>query len=143
MKNWILTTLCVFSFASVATADIQAPPASEFNSSRKLGRAVNNILFGWFEIPEQVFRKSELHGVGAGSTYGVVNGVGKTFKRMGYGFYELFTFYCPTYKGTFKPPYEKCGKDWRLEMNPSDGLSEFPPEIGFESYYRHSRSTTW
>ena len=26
-----------------------------------------------------------------------------------------------------------------FEMNVHDGLSEFPPELGFETYYAHSR----
>ena len=71
--------------------------------------------------------------------YRATNGVGRAFARLGYGFYELFTFHCPTYHGTYKPPYAKCGQDWRIEMNPTDGLSEFPPELGAESYFSHTR----
>jgi hypothetical protein len=28
-------------------------------------------------------------------------------------------------------------------MDPSKGLSEFPPELGFETYFHHSRTQTW
>jgi hypothetical protein len=28
-------------------------------------------------------------------------------------------------------------------MNPRDGLSEFPPMLGYESYFRHSRGQKW
>jgi len=143
MKNWLITTIAAFSLISVATADIQAPPASEYTSSRKLGRAISNILYGFIEIPEQIVFKGDRFGRKAGASYGLVNGVHKGFKRLGYGFYELFTFHCPTYKGTFRPPYQKCGADWRIEMNPNDGLSEFPPELGFESYFSHSRTTSY
>ena len=59
---------------------------------------------------------------------------------FGYGICEIFTFYCPTYHGTYKPPSQKRGQDWRIEMNPHEGLSEFPPELGFETYFKHSRS---
>ncbi|MDB4054527.1 exosortase system-associated protein, TIGR04073 family [Akkermansiaceae bacterium] len=123
-------------------ADIQAPPGSTYTSSRKLGRAVSNIIHGLVEIPEQMVRKTEQYGSTAGWTYGVVDGSRRAFKRIGYGFYELFTFHCPTYKGTFKPPYERCGEDHRIEMNPHDGMSEFPPTLGFERYY-HSRAQKW
>jgi hypothetical protein len=69
-----------------------------------------------------------------------VDGTSRAMRRMGYGFYELVTFTCPTYRGTFKQPYERCGEDNRIQMNVHDGLSEFPPELGFESYYDYSRS---
>jgi len=122
------------------TADIQAPPGSLYTSERKLGRGLSNILYSASEIPDQISRRSDSYGGKAGWGYGLVSGVNRMFKRMGYGFYEVFTFRCPTYHGTFKPPYTKCGTDYRQEMNPSEGLSEFPPELGFESYFSHSRS---
>lgn len=137
-KLFILATF--FAFSGIAAADIQAPPGHAYNSTRKLGRALSNILYGFVEIPEQIVRKSDDYGRKAGYSYGVVDGTSRALRRLGYGFYELFTFTCPTYRGTFKPPYEKCGMDNRIEMNVHDGLSEFPPELGFESYYRHSRT---
>lgn len=136
----ILTALIVTSTGVMA--DIQAPPGSTYTSTRKLGRAISNILYGFMEVPEQIVRKNEQYGRKAGWTYGAVDGSRRAFKRMGYGFYELFTFHYPTYKGTFKPPYERCGEDHRIEMNPHDGLSEFPPTLGFERYY-HSRTQKW
>jgi putative exosortase-associated protein (TIGR04073 family) len=131
------------SLAGFAAADIQAPPGSTYNSTRKLGRALGNILYGWTEVPEQITRKSEDYGRKAGWSYGVVDGFRRSFSRLGYGFYELFTFTCPTYRGTFKQPYQRCGEDNRIEMNPHDGLSEFPPELGFETYFDHSRTQKW
>ena len=94
------------------------------------------------EVTEQMVRKTEQYGSNAGWTYGLVDGYRRAFKRFGYGWYELVTFYCPTYKGTFKPPYERCGEDHRIEMNPHDGLSEFPPTLGFDRYY-HVRTQKW
>lgn len=138
-KVVILTSLLL---ASIAFGDIQAPPGAQYTSSRKLGRAISNILYGVTEIPEQIVRQNETSS-NAGWSYGVVNGTQRAFRRMGYGFYELFTFHCPTYKGTFKPPYSKCGSDWRIEMDPSDGLSEFPPELGFDNYFYHTRTQTY
>ena len=140
MKKLLLvaTTLCVLS--GFAAADIQSPPGSHYTSGRKLGRAISNILYGFIEIPEQIVRKSETYGAKAGWSYGAVDGTSRGLRRLGYGFYELITFSCPTYRGTFKPPYESCGQDNRIEMNVHEGLSEFPPELGAETYYAHCRT---
>ena len=126
--------------SSVVVGDIQAPPGSTYTPSRKLGRAFSNILYGFMEIPEQIVRKTDQYGRKGGSTYGAVDGTNRALRRLGYGFYELFTFTCPTYRGTFKPPYERCGEDNRIEMNVHDGLSEFPPELGFETGFDHVRT---
>jgi len=142
MRKLLLITLAL-GLAAPVFGDIQAPPGSKYTSTRKLGRAVSNILYGIMEIPEQIVRKKEVDGRMSGYSFGVVDGTRRMFRRMGYGFYELFTFHCPTYHGTFKPPYTSCGSDDRIEMNPAEGLSEFPPELGAESYFHHSRSQKW
>lgn len=143
MKKLLVIASAFASLTMVVSADIQASPGSTYTSTRKLGRAVSNILYGLVEIPEQMVRKTDQYGRKAGWSYGVVDGTSRGLRRLGYGFYELFTFTCPTYRGTFKPPYERCGEDNRIEMNVHDGLSEFPPELGFETYYSHSRTTTY
>ncbi len=140
MKKLFVIATTFAALASVAVADIHAPPGSTYTSTRKLGRAFSNILYGFIEIPEQIVRKNEQYGRKAGSTYGAVDGTSRALRRLGYGFYELFTFTCPTYRGTFKPPYERCGEDNRIEMNVHDGLSEFPPELGFETGFDHVRT---
>lgn len=140
MKKAIVLASALLALGGVASADIQSPPGADFTASRKLGRAISNILYGFIEIPEQVVRKNEDYGRKAGASWGVVEGTRRSFKRLGYGFYELVTFACPTYRGTYKQPYERCGQDDRIEMSPSNGLSEFPPELGFESYYSHTRT---
>jgi putative exosortase-associated protein (TIGR04073 family) len=140
MKKLSIIAAAMAALTVFVSADIQAPPGSTYTSTRKLGRALSNILYGFIEIPEQIVRKNEAYGRKAGSTYGAVDGTHRAFRRLGYGFYELFTFTCPTYRGTFKPPYERCGEDNRIEMNVHDGLSEFPPELGFETYFDHSRT---
>ena len=139
MKKLLVIASAFASLTMLAPADIQAPPGSTYTSTRKLGRALSNILYGFMEIPEQMVRKTEQYGRKS-MPYGTLDGTHRAFRRLGYGFYELFTFTCPTYRGTFKPPYERCGEDNRIEMNPHDGLSEFPPELGAESYFDHSRS---
>ncbi len=139
MKKLLVIASSFAALCSVAVADIQASPGSTYTSARKLGRGISNILYGFIEIPEQIVRKDEQYGRKA-LPYGVVDGTGRALRRLGYGFYEVFTFTCPTYRGTFKPPYERCGEDNRIQMNPHDGLSEFPPELGFDGGYQHSRT---
>ncbi len=139
MKKLLVIATAVAALGGIASADIHAPPGSTYTKSRKLGRALGNIIYGFMEIPEQIVRKNEDYGRKAGWSYGAVDGSSRALRRLGYGFYELVTFTCPTYRGTFKPPYERCGEDNRIEMNVHDGLSEFPPELGFESYYDYSR----
>lgn len=140
MKKLFVIAGALASLTALATADIQAPPGSTYTSSRKLGRAISNIIYGFVEIPEQIVRKNDELGRKAGWSYGAVDGTNRALRRLGYGFYELFTFTCPTYRGTFKPPYERCGEDNRIEMNVHDGLSEFPPELGPETYFSHTRT---
>lgn len=140
MKRVLATAAALLVIAGSVAADIQAPPASTYTPTRKLGRAISNILYGFMEVPEQWVRKTESYGRKAGGSWGVVDGTHRAFRRLGYGFYELFTFAAPTYRGTFRPPYQRCGEDNRIEMNPHDGLSEFPPELGFETYFDHSRT---
>ena len=140
MKKLILITTAMVSLSGMAAADIQAPPGASYTAERKLGRAFSNILYGFVEIPEQMVRKTDRYGRKSGYSFGIVDGTSRGLRRLGYGFYELFTFTCPTYRGTFKPPYERCGVDNRIEMDVTNGLSEFPPELGFETYFSHSRS---
>ena len=142
MKKALTIAVALVVTATGAMADIQAPPGSTFTSNRKLGRALSNILYGLVEIPEQMIRKTNQYGPKAGWSYGVVDGGRRAFKRLGYGFYELVTFHYPTYHGTFKPPYQRGGEDHRIEMNPHDGLSEYPPTLGAENYY-HVRTQSW
>ena len=143
MKKALTIAAALVVTATGAMADIHNPPGAHYNSTRKLGRALSNILYGVVELPEQVlFRKTEAYGRKAGWSYGVVDGGRRAFKRLGYGFYELFTFHCPTFHGTFKQPYMRCGEDHRIEMNPHDGLSEFPPTLGADAHW-HVRTQHW
>jgi putative exosortase-associated protein (TIGR04073 family) len=141
MKKLLVIATALSAFSGLVAADIQAPPGSTYTSSRKLGRAFSNILYGFLEIPEQIVRKNNEPGGGnSGYSYGAVDGTNRALRRLGYGFYELVTFTCPTYRGTYKPPYERCGEDNRIQMNVHDGLSEFPPELGTAGGWEHTRN---
>ena len=141
MKRLLLSTI-LLALAGTTYADIQAPPASEYTATRKLGRAISNVLFAVEEIPTTIIRWTEVEGNNAGFSVGVVDGVSRAATRIGYGFYELVTFWAPTYKCTYKPCYQgSCGTSGMKEYNPWGGFSEFPSELGFQSKYSYSRFT--
>ena len=139
MKRLLLSSI-LLALAGTTYADIQAPPASEYTATRKLGRAISNLLFAVEEIPTTMIRWNSAEGDYAGFSVGIVDGVSRTFARMGYGFYELVTFWAPTYKCTYRPPYQgSCGRSGLKEYNTWSGFSEFPEELGFQSKYDYSR----
>ena len=125
--------LLTLALCSVALADIQAPPASDFGPTRKLGRGLGNIAFGITEIPFQWAVINEMDGNAAAFSYGLVRGTGRVLARLGYGIYEVALFPFPTQKGGYTPPY-RSDIPWI-----NSGYSEFPPELGFETRYDYSR----
>jgi putative exosortase-associated protein (TIGR04073 family) len=114
-------------------ADIQAPPASDYGATRKLGRGLGNIAFGLTEIPFQMSVINDIEGNSAAFSYGLVRGVGRVFARLGFGIYEVALFPFPTHNGSYYPPY-RSDIPWI-----NSGYSEFPPELGFETRYDYSR----
>ena len=140
MKRAIISALFAAGVVGVASADIQAPPASEYTPTRKLGRAIANLIYSVEEIPLGIINWTSREGDYAGFSVGIVDGTATMFERMGYGIYELVTFWAPTYKCAYKPPYQgRCGMSGLKEYNPNGGLSEFPAELSFQSYYKYSR----
>ncbi len=128
--------------ASSVYADIQAPPASEYTATRKLGRALGNIVYAVEELPVSMIRWGSEEGDYAGFSVGIVDGIGRTFSRIGYGFYEFVTFWAPTYKCTYRPPYQGTGgRNGLKEYNAWFGFSEFPEELGFQSKYGYCRQS--
>lgn len=140
MKRILLSLIFAIGVTGVVQADIQSPPGAQYTATRKLGRAISNILYSPIEIPSQMTLKGQQYGDHAAFSWGLVEGTWRMLQRMGYGMYELVTFWAPTYKCTYKPPYQgNCGQSGLIEFNPEGGLSEFPPELGFQSYYDYSR----
>jgi putative exosortase-associated protein (TIGR04073 family) len=126
--------------ASIAFADIQQPPASDYGPTRKLGRGIANIAYGPSEILDSIFAVNYAEGNSAAWSYGLVRGVGRTFARLGYGVYEVATFPFPTVRGSYRPPY-RSDIPWI-----NSGYQEFPPELGFDtrySYVRDYQRTPW
>ena len=130
MKRLLLSLAAVL-IAGTAFGDIQDPPMNDQGPTRKLGRALSNIIFGCTEIPVTIAQVNDLEGNSSASTYGVVKGVGRFFFRLRAGLHEFVTFPFPTYKSSFRPPY-KSTVPWV-----NGGYEEFPPELGFQTrkYY--------
>ncbi len=134
MKKAVISLLFA-GMATVAIADIQAPPASQDGVFRKLSRSLSNLVYGFSELPVNYVRVLEREGSTAAASYGIVKGVEKSVVRVGYGLYELFTFPAPTYKGGYRAPYYK--KD---TAHPIVGYEEFPPQLGYVSEAEYNRS---
>ena len=130
----LLCSLLTIMLATVAFADIQAPPASDYGPTRKLGRGLGNIAYGITEIPFQMGAINDLEGNASALSYGVVRGTGRMLARLGFGLYEVALFPLPMHKGTYYPPYQS-DIPWI-----HSGFSEFPPELGFETRYDYVRS---
>src|SRR5580698_5505343 len=100
MKNRIcLLVLTVVTTGSFVMADIQAPPGSRWNWSRKLSRALANIAYGSTEYPKTWVKLNDQDGGSAAFAGIIIQGTERTVVRLGYGLYELVTFPFPTYKG--------------------------------------------
>jgi len=130
----LLVTLLGAGFAVTSLADIQDPPGADHGPTRKLGRGLSNMLYGWAEIPVTIGRINTNEGNAAAASYGVVRGTGRAFVRFGAGFYEALLWPIPVYQGTYFPvlrsdiPWIHCG------------YGEFPPELGSESKYPYVRA---
>ncbi len=129
----LCATLLLLSFVAIARADIHDPPAREQGPTRKLGRGVSNLLFGWSELPTTIAKVNRDEGNSAAAGYGVVRGVGRSVLRMQAGVFEILTWPIPAVRGTYFPVLES-DVHWI-----HSGFSEFPPELGNESKYPYVR----
>ena len=109
----LLVTLLGAGFALTSLADIQEPPAADHGPTRKLGRGLSNMLYGWAEIPVTIGRINTNEGNAAAASYGVVRGTGRAFVRFGAGFYEALLWPIPVYQRTYFP----IGTGKRIEIS--------------------------
>ena len=84
MKRAIISALLASGDVGVASADIQAPPASEYTPTRKLGRAIANLIYSVEEIPLGIINWTSREGDYAGFSVDIVAGTATMFERMGY-----------------------------------------------------------
>jgi putative exosortase-associated protein (TIGR04073 family) len=132
MKKLFVVTLLV-AFAGLCRADIHDPPSNRYGPTRKLGRGISNVLFGWAELPHQVAKVNDDEGNSAAAGYGVVRGLGRSGLRTAAGIFELLTWPIPIVRGTYMPVLES-DVHWIHA-----GYKEFPPELGNESKYPYAR----
>lgn len=93
MKRWIFFLLIFLAIPGWAWAD----------AATKLGRGLNNTLFGWFEVVNEVGNESDRHGPWIGFPAGIVRGAAYGIARTVVGAYELVTFVLPNGKRGYDP----------------------------------------
>jgi putative exosortase-associated protein (TIGR04073 family) len=132
MKTLVIAAL-LFRLTTDAFADIQDPPSNDHGPTRKLGRGLSNLVFGFAELPVIVAKTNDQEGNSAAASYGIVRGLGRSCMRFADGIIESVTFPFPNTQRTYQP------------LLPSDisrvhsGYQEFPPELGNESKYPYVR----
>ena len=137
-KRIALTLVAVFTCGSMAFADIQSPPGSVYNWTRKLSRAIANLAYGPLEGISYWGRANRTDGSVAASVVGPIEGLRRTVVRVGYGVFEVVTFPVPTYKGTYRPPYHR-----KARIDPWFGYDEFAPQFGITTQANYSRTQNW
>jgi putative exosortase-associated protein (TIGR04073 family) len=138
MKNRItLLLIGAFTIGSLAFGDIQSSPGSHWNWSRKLSRGLANMVYGWSEYPVHWQRSERIGGVNMAASHFVVEGTTRSLVRLGYGLYEFTTFPVASYKGGYRPALQSDRFDTWF------GYEEFPPQVGFTSQARYSRTQSW
>jgi putative exosortase-associated protein (TIGR04073 family) len=128
-----LVLVFALGFGVVCRADIHDPPSNDQGPTRKLGRGVANLFWGWSEFPVTITTVNTHEGNSAAAGYGVVRGVGRSVMRIAAGVFEIATFPFPTTRGTYFPVLES-DTHWIHA-----GYKEFPPELGNESKYPYVR----
>ena len=79
----MLVLSCVLAFSSTARAD---------DAGEKLGRGAVNIITSPVELARTIDIQTRVKGAGYGWTMGLIEGVGRTFVRLGAGVVEVVTF---------------------------------------------------
>ena len=129
----LLAAVLLLGLAALCRADIHDPPSNDYGPTRKLGRGISNLLFGWSELPTQIATVNTYEGNSAAGGYGVVRGVSRSVMRTAAGIFEILTFPAPVVRGTYYPVLD-LDTHWIHA-----GYSEFPPELGNETKYRYHR----
>ena len=101
--NIFLTTLVItMILVSSGYAMIERTPTEisredyGTGASRKLGRGLSNVAFGWMDLPKGIESVGEEKNFLAAVTWGPILGVGQAVKRTLVGVYEVATFPAPS-----------------------------------------------
>jgi putative exosortase-associated protein (TIGR04073 family) len=96
MKSFrrILTVLAVIAALGVVTASV-AQEESQWTPGKKLGRGFIGLVFGWLELPAQMYDTATKDGPGMAATVGFAKGLGKVCARYIVSTVEFVTFPVP------------------------------------------------
>ena len=132
MKTSLISAIAL-TLAVSALADIQDPPSNDYGPTRKLGRGLSNLVFGFTELPITIAKTNNCEGNAAAAGYCIARGLGRSCMRFQSGLFETLTFPFPTVHRTY---YPLLPDDIPLIQS---GYQEFPPELGNESKYPYVR----
>ena len=100
MSIGLLLSVCQSTYADENETDLLEKsnpwkPAASMNHvpTRKFGRGVVNIVFGWIEVPKTMIEINKGYGGFAGISWGTLLGVKRTAVRMVVGCFEVTTFW--------------------------------------------------
>lgn len=82
---------------------VVCPALARADAATKLSRGVNNTLFGWFEIINEIGNESDQHGFWIGLPSGLFRGTTFMAGRMLAGVYEIVTFPFPNGSQGYAP----------------------------------------
>lgn len=108
-RSFILWIALCCAAAAPAWAEINAssPLRGDYPSeaSRKLGRGLSNVAFGWMDFLKGIEETGNDNGGVAQVVWGPINGLGKMVQRTAVGVVEVATFAIPAPNG-FDPMLE-------------------------------------
>ncbi|MBI5396804.1 MAG: exosortase system-associated protein, TIGR04073 family [Verrucomicrobia bacterium] len=90
----ILTVLAVAA-ALCAAAPVTSADEEGWTPGKKLGRAFIGLVFGWLELPGQMYDTATKDGPGMAATVGFAKGLGKVCARYIVSTVEFLTFPVP------------------------------------------------
>jgi putative exosortase-associated protein (TIGR04073 family) len=98
----ILVSLCA-AIGLLTPTDSSAQEAAD-----KLGRGFAGIVFGWLELPGNIYEEGTKNGWVMGATAGFAKGIGMVIVRTLVGVWDFVTFPIPApdeYNSILKPDY--------------------------------------
>lgn len=82
---------------------VGASPSVRADAGTKLGRGIQNVAVGWFEIFNEIGNESDRHGLWIGVPSGLIRGTAFGVLRTLAGVYEVVTFPFPNGEKGYKP----------------------------------------
>ena len=100
LKMAVLAGVIGFGAANLFAAD-ETPVVDHQTAGAKFTRSIVGLVFGWLELPNQMYQSAVVDGPGMAATVGFAKGLGMTCARYICSTYEFLTFPFPI--NDFKP----------------------------------------